>query len=86
MKKLYTFLISLLVALSSVAQNTFQHHYKGPPGYTDNRGYCIIQTSDGGYAACGVGADATDYDYLIVKMDAGGTLVWAKAIGGTGHD
>jgi len=57
-------------------------------GSGDENVYDIIQTSDGGYATCGrtlsFGAGSTDG--LIVKMDANGSLQWARTYGGTLFD
>jgi len=49
--------------------------------------YCIIQTTDGGYAVAGqTGSFGTGGDFYIVKLDSSGTLQWSKTIGGTGGD
>jgi hypothetical protein len=56
----------------------------------------ITQTADGGYLIGGysksnISGDKTensqgDYDYWILKLDAGGNLVWQNTIGGAGID
>ncbi len=52
---------------------------------------CIRQTPDGGYIVAGhtnssnsgdVGANHGNYDYWVVKLDAGGTVQWQKLLGG----
>lgn len=54
----------------------------------------IQQTTDGGYLVAG-GTDSSDGDitsqkgsgdFWIVKLDAAGTLVWEKSLGGSGSD
>ena len=53
-------------------------------GESDDWGYSLIQTSDGGYAVAGgtesfgAGGD----DVYVVKLDANGNLQWTKTIGG----
>jgi len=51
--------------------------------------YCVIQTSDGGYALAGytnspptAGGD----DFWLVKTDASGNKLWSQTYGGTGTD
>ena len=53
-----------------------------------DRGYCAIQTSDGGYALCG---ETFDYStgstgpYLI-KTDTNGASIWVRVLGGDNAD
>jgi hypothetical protein len=51
---------------------------------SDDEGYSLIQTSDGGYAIAGhtksFGAGLSDA--YLVKLDANGNLQWTKTIGG----
>jgi len=58
----------------------------GGPGY--EKGYSLIQTSDGGYAIAGYTTSfgAGDYDVYVFKLDANGNLQWTKTIGGPGSD
>jgi len=52
------------------------------------RGYSLIQTSDGGYAIAGDTRSfgAGELDVYVVKLDANGNLQWTKTIGGPGYD
>jgi hypothetical protein len=68
-------------------------------GSDGDRAYSIQQTTDGGYIVAGYsfasysfpndgdvsGNHGTD-DYWIVKLDAGGNLVWQKSLGGSRED
>ena len=56
-------------------------------GYA-GRAYDIIQTADGGFAACGVCPQivGAGLDVFVMKLDAGGNLQWARAIGGPNND
>jgi hypothetical protein len=53
-------------------------------GTKDDRGYSLIQTSDGGYAIAGYtfSFGAGWADVYVVKLDANGNLQWTKTIGG----
>ena len=53
-------------------------------GKEDDKGYSLIQTSDGGYAIAGVTKSfgAGERDVYVVKLDAKGNLQWTKTIGG----
>jgi len=50
--------------------------------------YMIFQTTDGGYIKTGptTSYGAGSYDFWIVKLDAAGSIVWQKVIGGTGDE
>jgi len=53
-------------------------------GPKDDRGFSLIQTSDGGYAIAGYTGSfgAGEWDVYVVKLDANGNLQWTKTIGG----
>ena len=66
-------------------------------GTADDRGYSVIQTSDGGYIMVGMSAsnngDVTGnhggtypYDMWVVKTDSIGIIQWEKSYGGTSYD
>ena len=48
----------------------------------------IQQTSDGGYIVAGYTSSfgAGDYDLLVIKLGANGTVSWAKTYGGSNYD
>ena len=58
-------------------------------GKEDDKGYSLIQTSDGGYAIAGTYSLLYEgihpFDVYIVKLDANGNLQWTKTIGGEHH-
>ncbi|MCA0131157.1 hypothetical protein [Winogradskyella alexanderae] len=63
-------------------------------GSADDRGNCIIQTSDGGFALLGFSfsddIDVTNneglQDFWLVRLDAFGNLLWQKSYGFEGAD
>jgi hypothetical protein len=57
-------------------------------GHETEKGYSLIQTSDGGYAIAGYTESfgAGGYDVYVVKLDANGNLQWTKTIGGPKDD
>jgi hypothetical protein len=59
------------------------HFCKAIGGEKDDWSYCLIQTSDGGYAIAGVTQSfgAGGLDAYVVKLDANGNLQWTKTIG-----
>ncbi|MEO0211418.1 MAG: hypothetical protein ABIN66_06140, partial [candidate division WOR-3 bacterium] len=76
------FIITTGIMLS---QNQFARAY----GDTSNDcAYSIVQTSDGGYAVAGwtKSFGAGSADFLVLKLDASGNLIWAKTFGGTSAD
>lgn len=63
-------------------------------GTADDRGYNIIQTSDGGYAILGysfsndgdTSVNSGLQDYWLVKLDSDGNISWEKSFGYQGTD
>jgi hypothetical protein len=57
-------------------------------GPESEKGSCLIQTSDGGYAIAGETSSfgAGELDVYVVKLDANGNLQWTKTIGGESWD
>ncbi len=48
-------------------------------------GYCVKQTSDGGYIVVGY-CESNGKDVFVVKTDSNGTYDWSKTYGGDGND
>ena len=57
-------------------------------GIDNDQGFCVIQTSDGGYAMTGNtnSFGAGQSDFWLVKTNAIGNVQWDKTYGGTGVD
>lgn len=63
-------------------------------GSADDRGQAAIQTRDGGYAITGYAmSDDGDaslnrgfHDNWVLKLDAGGNILWERSFGFSGHD
>lgn len=64
-------------------------------GTKSDRGYSIMETSDGGYIACNTsnstdgnvtGLHGTNIDIWVVKLTSTGSISWQKCFGGTGNE
>jgi hypothetical protein len=64
-------------------------------GSGEDHAYSIVRSTDGGFVLAGmtysnnngdVGATHGDFDLWVVKLNATGSLVWQKTIGGSGFD
>ncbi len=57
-------------------------------GSSDEEGYSIIQTSDGGYAISGKTKSFSvgSWDVYVIKLDSTGTVQWTRTIGGIDTD
>jgi len=83
MKKLCTLGVFLVTVLLAYPQTTvFEKDYDG--GYLDaDEGYCLSQTTDGGYVMSGATwvSDDAWYDISLMKADEDGNLLWVKTYG-----
>jgi len=75
----------LLIKTNASGQLQWAKTIGGPSA---DYGTSVIQTSDGGFALAGItySYGAGNYDLILVKTDASGNLLWAKAVGGTDYD
>ncbi len=56
-------------------------------GQNNEMGYCVQQTSDGGYILTGeLQASGNLTDLWLIKTDGNGNYLWSKNYGGTGYD
>lgn len=57
-------------------------------GSGEDFAFCVDTTSDGGYVVAGYSNSfgAGNYDFYIVKLDAGGSIQWTRTVGGTLSD
>lgn len=93
MKKTLFILGVILLQFNCFSQPTMQWQ-KTLGGSSDDYGFNIQQTADGGYIVAGAtysnDGDVTgnhgDYDCWIVKMSATGMIQWQKTLGGSVYD
>ena len=89
-------LIAIVLFLTSVcviAQPSIQWQ-KSLGGLKEDFGYCIQQTTDGGYITIGMSKSSNgnvtvnngEADYWVVKLDSTGAIEWQKSFGGTSED
>ncbi|MEO0146031.1 MAG: hypothetical protein ABIM19_04270, partial [candidate division WOR-3 bacterium] len=57
-------------------------------GTNNDVAYSVIQTTDGGYASAGYTKSfgAGGRDFLLIRLNSSGGLIWARTLGGTGDD
>ena len=82
-----------IVKLNSTGGIVWQKNYGGS---TNEEARCIIQTSDGGYAAVGTtvssatgevtGTNRGGWDFWILKLNSTGGIVWQKNYGGSSNE
>jgi hypothetical protein len=79
------FLLTLVVPLSSNAQLDFEKTYGG---FSNDYGYSVQQTSDGGYVIAGhtYSFGARYGDVYLIKIDSLGDTLWTRTFGDTARD
>jgi hypothetical protein len=93
MKKTLFILGVVLLQLNCFSQPTIQWQ-KSLGGSSDDYGFNVQQTADGGYIVAGMtnstdgdlSGNHGDYDYWIVKMSNTGMIQWQKTLGGSAYD
>ncbi|HEU5168728.1 MAG TPA: hypothetical protein VFU29_24455, partial [Chitinophagaceae bacterium] len=86
--------IMVITVLEALSQTPSIQWQKCLGGTSDDYGYSMRLTFDGGYIVVGTtlssNGDVTgyhgNYDCWIVKLDVGGNILWQKALGGTSRD
>jgi hypothetical protein len=82
--------ITWVVKISNIGDIEWQKSY-GSRTLSEEQAYSIAQTADGGYIVAGEcsanGGDISGFhgadDFSLLKLDASGTVVWQKSLGGT---
>jgi hypothetical protein len=77
-----------VVKLAEDGSIVWQRNYGGT---SEDNGYAVIETTDGGYLVVGeafsVNGDVTNSrgngDYWVIKLSSNGDLIWEKALGGS---
>lgn len=84
MKKIFT-IILMCTVLSGYAQITFEKTFGGA---SDDIGYSVQQTNDGGYIIAGwtQSFGAGNSDGYLLKTNEAGDILWTKTFGGIGWD
>jgi hypothetical protein len=83
-KKLLSFFLLLFSLVTTAQQITFAKWYDYG-GY--ETGYCVRQTSDGGYIIAGMQSVSISTDKnLVIKVDSSGNEIWHKLFGGPEHN
>ncbi|MEO0141696.1 MAG: hypothetical protein ABIM88_09145 [candidate division WOR-3 bacterium] len=77
----------VILKLSSDAQLLWSRILRGI-GFSDDRIYSLIPTSDSGVIAVGWGSNGAvgGYDIIVLKIAQNGSMVWGKYIGTPGFD
>ena len=70
----------IIVKLNSEGETEWSNSYGG---YSDDRGYKIIQIADSNYVVVGATEIAFATNYWIIKIDPEGNLLWEKDYGGS---
>ena len=78
-------LVIFLLGLTSFIYPQWARTYGGQ-GVHDDAGYCIQQTTDGGYIVAGKKTYyySSDPDFWVLKLDSSGDTEWQRVYGGTG--
>ncbi|MFQ5869086.1 MAG: T9SS type A sorting domain-containing protein [Candidatus Zixiibacteriota bacterium] len=82
--ELYEFDV-LLMKLDAVGDSVWAARYGGDD---DDRGDCVLETSDGDYIIAGSTESfgAGGQDVYLIKTDEGGDTLWTRTLGDTYHD
>jgi hypothetical protein len=92
MKRLIAMLLVLLIMLSGfqlfklkAGENQWIKTFGGDQKDGLN---CVLQTPDGGYIAAGYTKSfgAGNHDFLLIKLDSQGNIIWSKTFGGDQND
>jgi hypothetical protein len=82
-RKLFVSLSILAISFNGYSQSVFQKIYQG----SNSSAFGTQQTSDGGYIVVGyTQISATDFDFLVIKTNAGGDTTWTHTYGGIGDE
>lgn len=76
---------AFVVRLNVNGDTVWTYTYNGPQSRQDLF-YKIIETSDGGFLACGYTNSGTSDDILYIKLNSAGIFQWAKNYGGSGKE
>jgi len=81
----FTFLLASLIIAQPQAPDTLWTRTYG--GVSNDNGYFVQQTSDGGYIITGNNSSYTvGIDVYLIKTDSAGNQQWFRSLGGIGHD
>lgn len=76
----------LVIKTNAVGDTTWTKTFGGA---MDNEyGFCVQQTTDGGYIVSGVASSFSDVagDIYLIKLESNGDTTWTRAYGGNGYE
>jgi len=86
--KIFCIFIFIVLLVHFSAIKIYPGWFKHYGGTNPDSGFCLDQTSDGGYIITGATQSFTygNDDFAIYKLNSSGNKVWFKHLGGTGYE
>lgn len=75
-----------VIKINSPDEPIWGKEYCGSGEVTRTYGYVIYPTPDGGYIVAGLAYIQELTDFLVMKLDPNGNVIWAKRYGGSSYE